>query len=204
MRWILVLLLMAPVARADEFDDVLTKYKASKMKRACDCNGPADCACGAKGDGPCVCPPCLIAKAKKSNDVCHCYRCADCQCAFHHECFTNKTEKPKKAPLLYKHVCGCPSMSCNCAPLGGCHCSENALFNRINPTWQASPAGGYSLWRGNEQLGYYDGKTYWPLNADGEWCEPTRAPIPLPRQQSSVTQHLQEITARSAPFVCRS
>lgn len=59
------------------------------------------------------------------------------------------------------------------------------MFNRVNPTWQASPSGGYSLWRGNEQLGYYDGKTYWPLNADGEWCEPARSPIPLPRQQSS-------------------
>jgi hypothetical protein len=103
---------------------------------------------------------------------------------------TTSAKKPPKAPLYYKHVCGCAyagGSGCNCAPLGGCHCAENTRFNRINPVWIKAQTGpGYCLWRGGEQLGYLDEKgVYHPLFND-EWCEPTKAPIPLPMLQSMV------------------
>lgn len=160
-----VFLGLTSVVSADEFAD-LVKALEAKNKR-CDCSSPADCICGTR-EGDCTCGPCKAAK---------------------------KVKLPKAPPLAMKHVCGCPSMSCNCAPLGGCHCSENAMFNRVNPTWRAE-SDGWSCWRGAEQIGYLKDGVYHPLH-NGEWCEPCKPPIPLPTQRS-------ESRVASAPAVCRS
>ncbi len=162
--WIVffIVLLGSICARADEFSDRTARFaartaaiKKGQVKRShCYCGGdPSICSC----------------------DACQCVNGGDCHAA--------KKVLPTAPAIAYRHVCGCPSMSCNCAPLGGCHCAENAMFNRVNPVWQKSPAGGWSCWRGIEQLGYYDGTTYWPLH-NGEWCEPAKAPIPLPSETS--------------------
>lgn len=169
----LTLLVCSVTARGDEFDDRLASFskRTQEIKKGlCDCDGPASCVCGIKGEGPCVCPPCAAAKRKEVKAL------------------------PKAPPIAYKHVCGCPSKSCNCAPLGGCHCDENAMFNRINPRWEKAASGpGYCLWRGNEQLGYLDEKgTYHPLH-NGEWCQPTKAPIPLPSLRSEAVQVAQQV-----------
>lgn len=121
--------------------------------------------------------------------------CKKCGCEYN-ECLASK-KLPKAPPVAYKHDCGCPGLSCNCAPLGGCHCSENRQSNRVNPAW-IRYTDGNALYRGEVQLGWLDMKgVYHPLH-NGEFCEPCKPPIPVPAWQPK------ELSAIQAAPACRT
>lgn len=123
--------------------------------------------------------------------------CSACDCAGGSSCrVAKKVVLPKAPPVAYKHDCGCPSLGCNCAPLGGCHCSENRQSNRVNPEW-IKYIDGWGLFRGATQIGWLGlNGMYNPVH-NGEICEPCKAPIPLPNQRS-------EARVVASASVCRS